>query len=260
MNVYEVKRINMHRITRTIYVIILLSIVATGLCATTTTVTSSITDSDTPTTPSEVSGEEDATAIEFLEKLEAKYQDVTTVKGEFQQVKRSTIFLEEIKSQGVFYFKKPGKFRCDYLPPNESVNIVVDNTAWLYVPEIKQVEKYYFDRSGNKVQRLNQMLLGFGISVEDVLEVYEIELVEKHTGEQRIVIKFILKEDAPKVNFESVTITFNTQTLEVTKIYIDEVGNDETYIDIKKIELNEWISDAQFRPFFPQDVEIIEHY
>ncbi|MCX7766609.1 MAG: outer membrane lipoprotein carrier protein LolA, partial [Candidatus Sumerlaeia bacterium] len=89
-------------------------------------------------------------ALTFLSKLETKYKQIEMISGEFKQLKRSTLFLEEISSQGRFYFKKPGKFRCDYLPPNESVNIIVDNTAWIYVPEIKQVEKYYLGKSSSK--------------------------------------------------------------------------------------------------------------
>jgi len=200
-------------------------------------------------------------ALEFLEKLEEKYEDVETISGEFSQLKRSTVFLEEIKSQGIFYFKKPGRFRCDYLPPNESINLVVNDTAWLYVPEIKQVEKYYFGKSATKVQRLNQMLLGFGISVEDVKEVYDVKRVkEKEEDTNTIAIQFVLREENPDVNFESVTIWFDRETLLVKKIYVDEVGDDETIIDIKKIDLNPEISDALFRPMFPGDVEIIEHY
>lgn len=231
-----------------------------GVCQEKTTSTLPIDIKTTKSLTPKDNAEAQKEAIKILQQLEEKYKTIETITGEFKQLKRSTIFLEEINSQGVFYFKKPGKFRCDYLPPNESINWVVDDTAWLYVPEIKQAEKYYFGKSGSKVQRLNQMLLGFGISVNDLLEVYEVKTVEKNPEEHTIAIQFRLRQPSDEVNFESITIWFDTKTLFVKKIYIDEIGDDETIIDIKKIELNKRISDTLFRPFFPKDVEIIEHY
>lgn len=199
-------------------------------------------------------------ALTFLSKLEEKYKQIEMISGEFKQLKRSTLFLEEINSQGRFYFKKPGKFRCDYLPPNESVNIIVDNTAWIYVPEIKQVEKYYLGKSSSKVVQLNQLLLGFGASVKDIQEVYAIKVVEKDDANNSLVIKFILREPSEELNFEAITIWFNTKELMVKKVLIDEMGDDETIIEITRVELNKPIAESLFRLYFPKDVEIIEHY
>ncbi|MCD6385611.1 outer membrane lipoprotein carrier protein LolA [Candidatus Sumerlaeota bacterium] len=241
-------------------VIVISGYFSNGICQQNTTPTLAIDNKTTKTLTPKDDAEAQREAIKILRQLEEKYKKIETITGEFKQLKRSTVFLEEIKSQGVFYFKKPGKFRCDYLPPNESINWIIDDTAWLYVPEIKQAEKYYFGKSGSKVQRLNQMLLGFGISVNDLLEVYEVKTVEKDPEKHTIAILFRLRKPSPDVNFESITIWFDTETLFVKKIYIDEVGDDETIIDIKEIKLNKRISDTLFRPFFPKDVEIIEHY
>ena len=213
---------------------------------------------DGVTTPVRLSPEERAMA--FLEKLEVKYREVTTIQGEFQQLKKNVYFREEIKSQGVFYFKKPGKFRCDYLPPNESIYILANDTAWLYVPEIKQVDKVYMGQRTSRVERLNHMLLGFGVSVQDVREVYAVETVDSGDEKNSVAIKFTLLKPNPDVNFESITIWFDNESLAAKKVYIDEIGEDETIIDLKEIKVNTNISEALFRPFFPKDVEIIEHY
>ena len=213
-------------------------------------------EATTPTRTVVTSPEDEA--IRFLKMIEVRHGDVRTVVGRFEQLKRSKVFLEEIKSTARFYFKRPGKFRCDYFPPNESINLVVNGIAWLYVPEIKQVEKYRLAETGSKVDRLNQLLLGLGVSVKDILEVYDVRLKEK--SDKEIAIEFRLKEPEEGINFEAVTIWFDRKELLPRRIYIDELGDDETFITIKKLELNASVSDSLFKPLFPKDVEIIEHY
>jgi outer membrane lipoprotein-sorting protein len=241
--------------------LLLLLLASTGFCqeATTPTVTTVETQIvEQATSPTQVTSRD--RAIKLLRELEDKYRDVTTISGQFSQLKRNAAFMEEIKSQGVFYFKKPGRFRCEYLPPNESIYILANDIAWLYVPEIKQVEKVYMGQQATKVERLNQLLLGFGVSVSDVLDVYEVEMAEEKKENNTVAIKFTLLKPTPDVNFESVTIWFNIEGKAANRVYLDEVGEDETIIDLKETKVNEEISDALFRPFFPPDVEIIEHY
>jgi len=202
--------------------------------------------------------ENDPEAVTLLQKLEEKNADVDTIIGQFDQVKQSTLFLEEIQSQGKFYFQKPDKFRCDYLPPNESENLIVGNTAWLYVPEIKQVEKYQFSSDVNSVERLNRMLLGFGVSTADVLDVYHVTVLKDESSKGVTALRFTPLRKEPTVGFNKVIIWIDEKHLLPEKIVIDEESGDQTVITMTQIRLNRKISDKIFQPAFPPDVEIIE--
>lgn len=202
--------------------------------------------------------ENDPAAVALLKKLEEKNADVDTIIGQFDQVQQSTLFLEEIQSKGRFYFQKPEKFRCDYLPPNESQNWIVGNTAWLYVPEIKQVEKYQFPSDVNSVERLNRMLLGFGVSTTDVLDVYNVTVLKEESSKGVTALQFTPLRKEPTVEFDKVTVWINEKQLLPEKIVIDEESGDQKVITITQIRLNRKIPDTIFQPVFPPDVEIIE--
>lgn len=200
----------------------------------------------------------------FLKIVEQKHAKIDTVWGEFEQRKESKLFLENIYSRGKFYFKKPGKFRCDYLPPNESQNLVISDTWYIYVPEIKQVEIYHFDKTESKIRKLNQMLLGFGVSVEDVEEVYDIHQTKEGEDSSLVRIDFIPKENEEDYSMDAITIKFDRKTLLPTELLISEEGGDRTEIFMKKgkIYLNKKLDDSYFKPRFLEyeDVEIIEQY
>ena len=202
--------------------------------------------------------ENDPEAVALLRKLEEKNADVDTVLGQFDQVKQSSLFLEEIHSQGKFYFQKPEKFRCDYLPPNESQNWIVGNTAWLYVPEIKQVEKYQFSSEADSVERLNRMLLGFGVSTADVLNVYHVNVAKDESSQGVTALRFTPLSKEPTLGFSHVTIWINEKQLLPERIVIDEESGDQTVISMTQIRLNRKIPEKTFQPVFPADVEIIE--
>ncbi len=198
-------------------------------------------------------------SIQFLKKLQEKNKTITTIEGKFNQIKNQKLFLEEIKSEAVFYFKKPGKFRCDYLPPNEMINYLIDNTAYMYVPENKQVDKYIFNSEGSQIKQLNQMLLGFGVSVEDIEKVFDTDMDNTLAdNEKQTVIIFSSKEKDTSVNINRIHIWFDNETLKPIKVINYEDSGDETIIELKKIEYNVKISDDKFVPKFPKDVEIIE--
>ena len=72
-----------------------------------------------------------ARGIGVLRLLENKYRETKTFFGEFNQLKVSELFLEEIRSKGRFWYEKPGRFRCEYLPPDAQVNLIVDDKAYV---------------------------------------------------------------------------------------------------------------------------------
>jgi len=201
--------------------------------------------------------------MELLKRLEAKYMKTMTFYGEFNQTKVSKLFLEEIKSKGKFWYQKPGKFRCEYLAPNAQVNLLLDDVAYVYIPDIKQVEVYHFKTEDSPVKKLNQMLLGFGVSVKDVLEVYDVHSLPGEDTEDSFSLLFKLKKKEEEINFDSINLSVRKKDLLPLKLVFIEpgVGNaegDKTEILLKSVKFNEKINDSFFKPDFPKDAEVIE--
>jgi outer membrane lipoprotein-sorting protein len=198
--------------------------------------------------------------LALLKQLEAKYKETLTFYGEFHQKKVSKLFLEEIDSQGEFWYQKPGRFRCEYKPPNQTINLILDDVAYVYIPEIKQVEIYRFKPQDSPVKKLNQMLLGFGVSVKDVLEVYDVYAVPNEETDDSFVLQFLLKKKEEGLNFDKIKIWVKKADLQpVRLVFIEpEPNRDETLIEIKKLEFNEKIKSQVFKPDFPKEAEWIE--
>lgn len=197
-------------------------------------------------------------AVKTLRLLENKYKGVITFTGEFDQIKKSEMLLEEIKSNGQFYYEKPDRFRCDYAKPNESINIFVKDSAWVYVPELKQVEKYYIGTGdSNAGESLNQMLIGFGVSTDDLLKKYTITV--KNKKDNMIDISLIPKTDELKKEYKEIVVTIDQGKLLPVKFIITETNDEATEIMMKEIKDDNPKIDAKvFELNFPKDVEIIE--
>ncbi len=163
--------------------------------------------------------------LELLKRLETKYMKTMTFYGEFNQTKISKLFLEEIKSKGKFWYQKPGKFRCEYVPPNAQVNLILDDVAYVYIPDIKQVEVYHFEARDSPVKKLNQMLLGFGVSVKDVLDVYEVHSLPEEETEDSFSLFFKLKKKEEGSNFESIKLSVRKKDLLPMKLVFIEPGS-----------------------------------
>jgi outer membrane lipoprotein-sorting protein len=201
--------------------------------------------------------------VELIRRLEAKYMKTMTFYGEFNQTKVSKLFLEEIRSKGKFWYQKPGKFRCEYLPPNAQVNLLLDDVAYVYIPDIKQVEVYHFKTEDSPVKKLNQMLLGFGVSVKDVLEVYDVHSLPREDTEDSFSLLFKLKKKEEGINFESINLSVRKKDLLPLKLVFIEPGagnteGDKTEILLKSVKFNEKIDESFFKPDFPKDAEVIE--
>jgi outer membrane lipoprotein carrier protein len=73
--------------------------------------------------------------------LEATYGKINDLRAEFTQVAHNRSLGQDIKAQGVVYFKKGGKMRWEYTSPSPQ-QIVSDGTSlWVYTPELNQVNK-----------------------------------------------------------------------------------------------------------------------
>lgn len=196
-------------------------------------------------------------ALSFLRALETKNKDLKSLYGSFHQVRSNKMFLEEIQSNGEFWYSKPNHFRCDYHEPSEARFYLVNDTGYYYTPELKQVEKFRLE--GGESAPINQMLVGFGLSVEKILDVFDVTMPAPQPEDKtQVVLDFTSKDTERTLDYKRIRITFDREKMEPRVLEIEE-EEDSIVVSLKKIQPNAEVPADQFKTEFPTGVEIIEY-
>ena len=120
--------------------------------------------------------------LRLLSTMETYHKNVRTIHAVFDQVRIDEVFDETIESRGELWFDKPDRFRCDYADPNKMINLIVDDSLFIYTPELNQVDYWKFESPEERDLQLHQLLIGFGIDVDQLLHLYEIHSSEDEAG------------------------------------------------------------------------------
>lgn len=209
--------------------------------------------------------------LELLRTLENFHKDVRDVYGEFDQLKVSEIFLEEIPSTGRFWFRKPDLFRCDYDPPDEMTNLILREAIYVHVPSIEQVEVYKFRSAEERDQQLHSMVIGFGFDSDELARQYEIrssqddeslksELAASELDADKTALVYMIPRPAllDSSPFTSLKLWIDKETLFPQKVWFEDYNGDKTSIDIRKVQLNAEFEETIFDASFPPGTEIID--
>jgi outer membrane lipoprotein carrier protein len=73
------------------------------------------------------------------ERLQAYLSGLSTLSSDFEQITLSAGGGRTVESKGVFYLKRPGKFRWEYSSPIEQVIVADGKRVWLHDLELDQV-------------------------------------------------------------------------------------------------------------------------
>ncbi len=196
-------------------------------------------------------------AIAFLGRLEEKNRGLNSLYGSFHQVRSNKMFLEEIESNGEFWYVKPDQFRCDYHEPSEARFYLLGDTGMYYTPELKQVEKFRL-QTGDSAP-INQMLVGFGLSVESILDVFTVHVPAEQPEDARLfTVDFVSRDVSRTMDYTRIRITFDREELEPRLLEMEE-QEDSVTVRLKKIQPNAEIPEDKFKTDFPADVEIVEY-
>lgn len=196
-------------------------------------------------------------AITFLRQVEEHNAEVTSLRGRFTQVRVNPMFLEEIESEGEFWYRKPNQFRCDYFTPIESRFYLLGREGLYYTPEYNQLE--VFRLRGGDSAPINQMLVGFGVKTEKILEVFRVaEAPEANRSDSEYTLRFISKDLERSLDFREITVTFDKNRLEPLRLVMQE-EQDTVEVTLTETERNAEIPGEKFAKSFPPDVEVIEH-
>ena len=189
------------------------------------------------------------TAEEIAQRLQARYEDTTSLEARFIQEAfwKST---QRVKvSRGVVFFEKPGKMRWEYKIP-EKVLIVADGgNVYVFRPASRQVMVF---PSGKALA--SDITLGFISGRGNILRDFRLRL--EGLGPETATLELVPRKPHPQV--ERLRVLVDLKTYLIRELwYWDYFGN-YTRLIFDDIRLNPRLSEELFTFKPPQGVEIIK--
>lgn len=194
---------------------------------------------------------------QILHQIEQAGKNLIDLKADFHQVKVFTLFEDKTESSGKLIYKKSGKILWEFEKPDPSKLIINKNTAWLYVPKIKQVQKVNLkDRA-----RTESILIGFGTSAAEIQETYEISFLGIDKIDQRkvYILELIPKSKDLSSYFSKITLWIEGERWIPVKTQLLEHNEDITTLFFSAIQLNTQVADDLFNFKIPGDVEVVDY-
>ncbi|MCC5877736.1 MAG: outer membrane lipoprotein carrier protein LolA [Candidatus Sumerlaeia bacterium] len=193
-------------------------------------------------------------AIEFLQKVERKNEEIKSLSAEFEQLRVDPIFHDEVESKGKFWYRSPGEFRASYDSRHPAEIWIFPDHLINYSPSIKQVDILPIEQGENAP--INQMLLGFGVKTESILEVFDVGLIEAEKDGQ-VAIEFHSRDLDRSLYYRRIVIHFQEENAEPAKLFLED-GESEITVTIRGVKQNPDLDAALFTPKWPDDVEVID--
>lgn len=137
-----------------------------------------------------------------IDQMNRFLKDVKTLQANFEQSILDEEHRSAVRSQGVFYLQRPGKFRWDYSEPEDQMIVADGRQIWHYDPELEQAS---VQTQRTALKGTPAMLLITGDPVDTHFEVIDIgdrqgmgwvELIPRDAESQftRILLAFVNDE------------------------------------------------------------------
>ncbi len=194
-------------------------------------------------------------AFEFLAKVEEKHKETTSLQAEFVQLREDTVFLEEVRSEGRFWWRSPDLFRASLRSEHDSEIWIRDGKMYEYIPDLRQVD--VVEQPEGEDAPLHQWLLGFGAKVEEIEKHFNVRMLPEAEEAGWVAIEFLPREDGRSFEFEEIVIHFHEEDVEPRQIVLDD-GLSIITIELRRVRVNPSIRDSVFRLDWPDNVDVVD--
>jgi len=197
--------------------------------------------------------------LQLMGEANGRLQDL---QADFVQTKEMALFDEKIVSKGKFYFRNPDKLVLDTQSPEHQQLIINYNHVWLHYPELKQVHEFSIKQS----KGLTAMFVGFGGSVNDIRDQFEVSLdkIEPGTrGANSYTLALVPKAGSPAASpalgLERVILTVNGEKWYPVRTEIVQRNGDRTVLEYSNQKDNLRLSEARFTFHPPAGTKVIPY-
>jgi outer membrane lipoprotein carrier protein len=180
-----------------------------------------------------------------IQALQHFYRDVHTLRTHFDQVQTGDTGNTLKKASGVFYLKRPGRFRWNYEEPYKESIISDGKTLWTYDKGLQQVTR----RPANKALRGTPALLLSGDS--DLEKSFNIESRGKRDG--LFWVRLVPK--SKNGDFKWVRLAFAGN--KPKKMILRDHLGDTSRITFSHTKVNETVSSERFDFTPPKGAEVV---
>ncbi len=202
-----------------------------------------------------VRADEPAGRPPLLERLQAKLETVTSLKGRFIQRLDAPALGRQRTERGTFSIKRPDRMRWEYEKPERKLAVTDGVTTWLYVPEDYEAHAGRPDdlAGGGAMMllagrlRLSEDFSARGLSSEEAgpqgfagAEV--LELTPRRGGEE----------------FEKLVVAVDPESLQMRRLTVVDAVGDRMIFDFFDLVENPDIDDALFTFEPPPGTEVID--
>ncbi|MCM2254837.1 MAG: outer membrane lipoprotein carrier protein LolA [Vicinamibacteria bacterium] len=189
-----------------------------------------------------------ADAASVLRALETAGRSLKTMQAGFVETRLVVLLDEKTVQKGTVYLQVPGRFRWNYLVPQESAVMIRDGEFFRYFPRSKQVFK-------GKAKGEADLLVGFGPGAAGLGDKYKVTLVGEETvaGLRCHVLDLQPRPEQNSV-FSAIRLYVDQARGIPVQTRLTEPTGDHTTILFEKVTVNGALPKDAFDLKLPKDV------
>lgn len=182
----------------------------------------------------------------IVRRLERRYRSTGSFKAKFSE-QIATASGVKRQREGTIEYRKPGRMRWDFAPPEQETIVSDGTTLYINQPDLNQVVETPL-RSAFRSSAPAALLLGIG----DLERDFSASLTSSSPADGLVHLSLKPKSDGARVAVGLDPATYDIATLTVT----DELGN-VTTLEFSDIRINVALDDALFRFKVPEGADVI---
>lgn len=178
---------------------------------------------------------------QIIQKIQTATGGVRTIQCDFHQTKKMKMLRNEMRSDGVMYFARPGKLRWQYKSPYAYTFVL--NGGKVSIKSSAGTQ--HIDTQQNKMFRqISNIILNSvtGANLKSNTD-FTVELWRENG---HYAAKLLPRKKELKALYQYIKVTFNTQLSMVESVTMVEKNGDQTVITMKNVKLNQSVSESVF--------------
>lgn len=188
-----------------------------------------------------------ASAADVADKVQSKYETITSLEAEVEQIQTTAATGQEEKRTGKIYYKEPEMVRWVTESPEKEILIVGPEVVWDYFPGESTAYKY-------PVQEIlsSKTMIRFISGKANLKEDFEIE----RQGREHGLLKLKLIPEEPELNLVLAYLWVNDEDWLVKRVLVVDYWGNGNELRLSGIEINQGVEEGLFEFSPPENVLI----